>query len=344
MTKTRRKLKALGCHVYAGGHTVGVRAAGFEVTTHLEEGTFGAESSRRNLGVEVRVGVGNWKAEEFADKVDWLYGNPPCAAWSHAGSRPGGASNQRNVDRGKTDARIDCTRRLFDLIPVIRPTVFSWESVAAATTRGAEFVEERSRFCCDLGYDVHAILLDGVDVGLPSHRRRFFFVASRVRFEPALVPVPHVTVRQALAGIDPGPLPPETPTSRMEASLLRRVPEGKKIVLQQVYDELYPGRHDHRPGFVRARIAWDEPAPTVLPVNLYHPSEPRLLTVPEGAALLGYPPGYEFVGAATNRREQVAKAVSPTVARWLGDQVRRALERGELVAGGAETLHDFMRR
>ncbi len=51
---------ALGCHIYAGGFT---------------------------LGIECRVGQSNWNVSDFRGKVDLVYTNPPCAGWSQAGGK-----------------------------------------------------------------------------------------------------------------------------------------------------------------------------------------------------------------------------------------------------------------
>jgi hypothetical protein len=181
---SKKKYGALGAHIYAGGHTLGVRATKrFDTGVHLEEGTFGAETSRRELGVEVRVGMDCWNPSAFRGGVDWLYSNPPCAAWSSAGTRRGAAHDLARH-----------TERVFDLMPAVKPTVFSWECVTNVATAGKEFVLERARQAIGWGYDVHLVTLEVADLGLPSMRKRFFFVASKVAMQ---FPSGGTTVRSA---------------------------------------------------------------------------------------------------------------------------------------------------
>lgn len=356
-------MRALGAHVYAGGHTVGVLQAGFAVTHHLEEGNFGAETSRRNLGVEVRVGVENWHPGDFGPggregHVDWVYTNPPCAAWSAggykvrkctciAGEEGAPFPDAHLLDcalmregppppdaRWRTDARVDCCRRCFDLVDPVQPLVFSWECVARAA-QAADFQRDRVRFCWERGYDVHALLFDGADAGLASRRRRFFFVASRVALEFEAPSVGARTPRQVWEGLDPGPV---VPLGKNEQRVIEAMPPGRgqlsksfTSLIAKVENGYRPGQKmAGRPSFMHRRLAWDEPSFTVAGgQHLYHPEEPRSLTVAEQAALLGYPRGYEFVGRPTAQYAQIGKAVTPPAAKWLADNVMRGLVRGE---------------
>lgn len=327
---SKKRHFALGCHIYAGGHTIGVRRAGFEVTTHLEEGAFGAETSRRNLGVDVRVGIENWRAAEFGGLIDWLYTNPPCASFSQAGHAVKD-KEARNVRRFAKDDRTNCALRCFDLIDVVKPTVFSWECVAAATTAGDEFVKKRIEFCHARGYDVHGLLFDAADLGLPSRRRRFFFVASKVAFAPTLTPHPHVTVREAWRGLDPGPV---VACRTIRTEILKRMPRGVfgKLANYAVVGQVIDGKKYGKPGFLHWRIGWDKPAPTVTGgQHLYHPDLARPLTIREQQVLCGYPATYEFSGRPSVQYAEIAKAVTPHAAEWLARQVRRALDADERV-------------
>ncbi len=324
-----------------------MRQAGFEAPIHLEEWNFGTETAIKNLGVEVRVGKPNWRAAEFSGLVDWVYSNPPCAAWSVAGVKKRG----KNENRWQNDARPQFTLDCFDLIDQVEPLVFSWECVAQAIKAKA-FQRERVKFCHDRGYDVHALLLNVKDCGLPSQRRRFFFVASKVEFE-ARRPTGHPSSpREAWAGLDPGPL---LTGSRTNIAVLEKMPPGRGD-LADFFTQMQTGekRQDYvagekmtgRPGFVNKRLAWDEPAFTVAGgQHLFHPDECRPITPNEQAALLGYPRGYEFVGGASAQYAQIGKAVTPPAAKWLGEQVMRAVKGGAVVHGRRPmaVLWDFLK-
>ncbi len=333
---------ALGVHIYAGGFTIGVQRAGFRVLGHLEEWPFGVETSKKNLGVRVFQGLDTWDdaVRRFAGKVDWLYGNPPCASWSVAGRKV--ADKERNVDRWAKDGRTDCTRRLFALIPRVNPTVFTWESVAAAKKNGAVFVDERSEEAMKLGFRVYHVLFDGYDCGLPQHRRRFFFVASKVRIPFERPSMKHTTVREALAKVkDPGDA---IDTRDYAVKILKRMPKGVAGSLHHYFNKMWKGRtgdvprNKHgqvkgRPGFLHKRVPWDGPAPTVTGgYHLYHPDENRVLSPTEQKVLCGYPLSYEFAGSISAQYAQIGKAVLPPSAEWLARCVMAGIEAGEKVS------------
>lgn len=346
---------ALGCHIYAGGHSLGVMQAGFDVVGHLEEGKFGTLTAKHNLpryspkrsggagpgALDVRIGLDKWNASHF-EGVDWLYGNPPCASWSVAGYKVKD-KEKRNERRYAQDDRTSCTMRLFDLIDEVKPLVFSWESVAVATTQGADFVRGRIRYCHKRGYDVHGIVFDGADIGLPTHRPRFFFLASKLRFEPGAVPYTRTTVRQALVNLDPGPITPVT----KETKKLLRIMQQKRFAnyarLADVAEEInFPRRY----GFLEKRMRWDEPGFVITgSACKYHPDELRLLTVRETQVLAGYPADYEFIGAVSSQYAQIAKAVLPPCGEWLARAVKRAVDQGKRVGRERQVhWHNFIRR
>ncbi len=90
--KKKYKLRptAVGIHIYAGGFTVGVKQAGFDVLCHLEIGKYGVASVKANWpALPVHIGEENWPLKDLAKKeVDLLYSNPPCAIFSVAGTLP----------------------------------------------------------------------------------------------------------------------------------------------------------------------------------------------------------------------------------------------------------------
>jgi DNA (cytosine-5)-methyltransferase 1 len=319
---SKKKYGALGAHIYAGGHTLGVRATKrFDTGVHLEEGTFGAETSRRELGVEVRVGMDCWNPSAFRGGVDWLYSNPPCAAWSSAGTRRGAAHDLARH-----------TERVFDLMPAVKPTVFSWECVTNVATAGKEFVLERARQAIGWGYDVHLVTLEVADLGLPSMRKRFFFVASKVAMQFPLPFARRVTVREAWKDM-PKDRGPGASCSAEEEKLLKLMPVGRHngSVRNFVDNDLRASAEKHglkiRPAFSQKRLRWDEPSYTVMGgSHLWHPDEPRRITILEQQVLAGYPKEYKFSGSIQNQYAEIGKAVTMPAAKWLAGAVADSLD------------------
>ena len=174
---------------------------------HLEEGPFGVETAKKNMpDLGVLYPESNWgPVTDYArDQFDLLYGNPPCASWSQAGVKVRDKED-RNEARWSKDGRTDCTVRLFALLEKLRPKIFLWESVAAAMKNGAAFVQQRVEQVNKLGYHAWLITFNGADCGLPQRRKRFFFLASKVKVDVEGPPGGGiVTVREALASIPAG--------------------------------------------------------------------------------------------------------------------------------------------
>ena len=337
------RLRALGCHIYAGGFSIGVRLAGFRLMGHLEEWPFGVETAKKNLGVKVWQGLDTWDraVEKHAGRIDWLYGNPPCASWSVAGYKQ--HSEEKSAKRWHKDDRTKCTERLFALVPRIEPTVFSWECVAAVMRNGREFVDTRAEEMTELGYRVYLVLFDAWDTGLPQRRTRFFFVASKVRlkFEQPAIEAP--TVRSVIEGFEDDPGDGLKAPTYIE-DILKRMKPNVTRQLYREYDELWErrgkepprnpktGNRMGRPAYLQVRIGYDKPAARTITGGpaYFHPVENRPLTFREQAGLCGWPRGWDWrpAGSLHKQYQEVGKAVTPPAAEWLARIVRAGLERG----------------
>lgn len=79
----KKQLTAVGCFIFAGGFTVGVKAAGFDVLCHLEgDGGYGVPTVRLNFpDLPIYFGSDKWPLDALSDiDVDYVFGNPPCLA------------------------------------------------------------------------------------------------------------------------------------------------------------------------------------------------------------------------------------------------------------------------
>ncbi len=351
LVKRKQQFTALGCHIYAGGFTLGVRRH-FKVLGHLEEGAFGVETAKKNLGVMVTMGAEIWPDKPVSQGLDLLYGNPPCASWSIAGVKVKD-KEERNEKRWSKDARTDCTLTLFAQMDIHRPKIFIWECVSAAMRNGRAFIDQRAEECVNRGYRVHLVTFNVRDCGLPQTRKRFFFVASKVKLamaHPNKTYIDYLTVRHALSS-----LPKDAPKESAKISdnylrVLKSMQPGEKS-LHKAFMRSMVGKvvrmNDHggvigRPGFLNQRLQWDEPAPTITGgPQFFHPSENRALTVIEQQVLCGYPADYQFVGSIGDRYAQIAKACLPPAADWIGSIARRGLSLAIPSTPGIEE-HDYL--
>lgn len=344
---------ALGVYIFAGGFTLGVKRAGFNVLAQLEDGRFGVETTRRNHpGLPVHTTLDSWPLEKFRGKVDFVYGNPPCAPWSTAG-----ISHKWKGQDFKTkylrDPRTSCVYSLFNVLKVVRPKVWAWESVTPALKKGYTMVKELTDGAAAMGYSTTYVLLNSKDLGVPQQRYRFFCVFHKIKIPWQYPRVSEfTTVREAIKNVPFDLLTDVYPPSKNFEKILKHTKEGEGLAT--AFNRMYPpdkrvlnhrGHVIGRPAFSQFRAFWDKPAGTIIGgAHMFHPVEDRVLSVPETAVLCTYPADYEFIGPLGDRYCQIARAVMPDVGMWLGDNVRRALELNKVLRTPKTWLHNFHKR
>ena len=348
-------MNALGVYIFAGGFSIGMRAAGFKVLGHLEDGPFGVDTVKQNMpDIKVHTDPGAWPFTAYREQsIDVIFCNPPCAPWSGAAVKP--ARNRHVIDLADSyrhDPRVSCVYNAFDVLRYLRPPIWAWESVQGAFTRGRELCDDLAEEATELGYSVSYVLLNGVHLGVPQERRRFFFIAHRVAidWEYPRIETP-VTVRQAwqAAGLIRRNSHADFRhhESSKDLKLMDDVPQGgglrmqweakmlKKVGPEETWPRNKLGAVIGRPAFTNRRLAYDRPSKTIMGgTHLVHPTEDRWISVKEAQFLCSYPVDYEFSPDAPEAcYPEIGKAVLPIVGEWLGRNLWRALERGRRQRG-----------
>lgn len=326
----RKKPTALGAYIFAGGQTLGVERAGFEVLAHFEDGKYGVKTFQANRpNIPVFTDAAKWPVEEYRGKVDWVYCNPPCAVFSNAGKSHGSLHGWR------TDPRLACYRRCFDLLDALQPRVLTIESVTNAYRNGREFMQELETAAAALGYSTTHLFIDGQYCGLPQSRRRHFSTFTRARFK-AIAPdfTTRVTVGDVLKNVkEPGfhrAIKPELapiyaalrPRQGVADAWMKLNPESTWTVVN--------GRVKGRPRMMEARIPWDDIMGAFIGDFYIHPLEARPLGVYEAQALCGYPEDWILGCPPASAFSEFARGVLPPVAEWVGRQVLATLEQSGL--------------
>lgn len=339
MKKNGRRPTALGCYIFAGGFTLGVRKH-FDVLAHFEEGPYGTATAQHNipeLRGHVYTDPSSWPTGDYSP--DFVYGNPPCAPWS-------AGSHGRRVP-WRLDPRTGCAQRLYALVDRMRPKVWAWESVRPAFTKGREMVDG---FVSNMpkGYTATALLVEGTRHGVPQRRPRFFLVLSQydVPWEPTWVKKTP-TAGAAIRGL---PRKPAKDFPKNMVALAPHVEPGgkpvhvfnernKRVVAKAAADGTnVPGR----PPYLCRRIDGSTQSFTITGgPNFIHPTQDRWLSVPEQAALCGYPPGFEFLGSINNQYAQVAQAVMPPVGGYIARMAAAAIKAKKPGRGGFEQVEVF---
>lgn len=330
--------QAVGCYIFAGGFSVGIAKAGFNIQAHLEGSSYGVPTFKQNFPkTPVWFGKEVWPIKPLAaNPPDLIHCNPPCAAWSVAGA---------SLTKGKTqwlkDPRIQCHRAVMALMKAVQPTVLMWESVTQAYSRGRSLVEEFTNEALKLGYAVTHLFTSAELHGVPQPRERYLFVASKVQLDLSHPGFDDVRTVQEVLGLEydrersswtqrvpvVGLHPMSTEYSRLGRLCLPA--EGLRDAWLEV-NEGHPAPHwcSQSPAFMAHRLSLKRGMTLTSAVFELHPVWNRWLANSEVAALSGWPQDYVVLGDRQEVRAQLCQAVLPPVGEFLGERVMSGLIKG----------------
>ena len=298
------KLTAIDLFSGAGGTSLGLQQAGFQVVAAIEINPLAVESYELNLR-HVSIwehDIRQVSSDEVLESTSLKSGDlsilaacPPCQGFSSIRTLNG----SRKIDDDRNGLLSEVTRFVRDL----RPLTVMMENVPGLGSEATfdEFLEA----LLFLGYEHRAEVVDASNYGVPQRRRRLLVVASRLG-RPQLgecVRTPS-TVRDALAGL-PAPGSSGDPLHDVSerrspriAAMIRRIPrDGGSRSDLDAEDQL--ACHIRTNGFrdIYGRMAWDKVAPTITGgcVNpskgrFLHPEQNRAITLREAAILQSFPP------------------------------------------------------
>lgn len=330
---------AVGVYIFAGGFSIGMARAGFDILGHLEGGSYGVPTFKHNFPLTPVWSLKEtWPVHALAaSPPDLIFCNPPCAAWSVAGA---------SLSKGKTqwlkDPRINCHRAVLKVMQVVQPQVLMWESVTQAWTRGRSLVETFTNEALRLGYSVYHLFSSAELHGIPQPRERYLFIASRVKLDLSHPGFSRMTTVAEALGLrydrerhswsQDCPVWGEHPMSTEYSRLSRlTVPGGGlRDAWKDVNEgELPPAWDSPSPAFMAHRLGLTRGMTLTSAVFEIHPVWNRWLANSEVQALCQYPMEYEVLGDRQEVRAQLCQAVLPNVGEYLGERVLSGLIRGE---------------
>lgn len=304
----------------AGGMSLGLKMAGFSVVGAVENDLDACATHETNFpGVDLWAGDirhvdwGRWRG------VDVIAGGPPCQPFSVAGPQ-----------MGSNDIR-DMVPEFIRAVREVRPRAFVMENVAGLlTARFKTYFDHCLRQFEGLGYFVSWRILEASDYGVPQRRCRVVIVGTATngfRFpEPThgVNGVAHVSVRQALANVDPGDLNPAIVTYA-KTPILRKSPyagmlcngQGRPLNLDApslTIPATAGGNRTHILDPEGVLKTYHDQLMNGGPVRAGLVRGVRRLTLNESSALQGFPSSYQFSGRKSKRFRQIGNAVPPQLA------------------------------
>ena len=359
MKETRHSAIDLFCG--SGGLSLGLENAGFEILFAADRWLVATETYALNFShpvltldlSEISAASLRVDANIGSRSVDLVVGGPPCQ----------GFSIQRiGADH---DVRNNLVLKFGRLVSEFRPRLFLMENVPGLLgKRGQELAGAFKDEMTAAGYCVQALIVNAAEYGVPQIRRRVIYYGWRREDVPFRLPAPthskndFVPVRHAIGNL---PSPPKNSTPHPSDELHRRT---RLSALNQRRIELIPpggGMEDlpvelrvdcHKSGadrighrYVYGRLAPDKPAATITARfdsftrgKFGHPSEPRNITLREGARLQTFPDSFRFTGTQEEIAAQIGNAVPPLLAEVLGTAVRRWLDGDEAAVRAHSSL------
>jgi DNA (cytosine-5)-methyltransferase 1 len=180
------KPKAIDLFCGAGGISEGLKQAGFDViwaTDHDEDCviTHEANHEAKTVQADIREIDPEKDVDLEPEDVDVVAGGPPCPTFSVVGR------SKINSIEGRTngeDERHQLYEHFLRFVNYFEPDVLLMENVegmqSAKNKEGEDVVEIIEDEMRDLGYQVESQCLDAANFGVPQHRKRLFFIGSKV--------------------------------------------------------------------------------------------------------------------------------------------------------------------
>lgn len=349
-----------------GGFSLGAHAAGLEPAIAFDidpilTSSFSVNYPRTKLVLADLSKLRGADIErELSSKIDGVFGGPPCQAFSDIGHRRA------------NDPRRSLLGHFFRLVAELLPAFFVMENVRGLGYADARPTLDDALECLPGRYTILGpVILDAADFGAATRRPRLFIIGyDPSRFDQlALGDIQAIkskpsTVRAAIGDLmsaefigDHGGFDlwrinqigrpslyaikfrseERTFTGHRRTALTPDVIDRFRHVAPGEVDTI--GRHP--------RLDWNGQCPTLRAgtgsdrgsfqsVRPIHPSEPRVITVREGARLQGFPDAFRFHPTVWHSFRMIGNSVSPIISEAIFSLIVQRLEMGKRVRIAAE--------
>jgi DNA (cytosine-5)-methyltransferase 1 len=278
--------------------------------------------------------VASWRLDRFEHVL--LVGCSPCQGFS---------AHRKSIDG--PDQRRNLFYAFCRVAALVKPDAVLLENVPDlfSADHWRHFVEGR-RELRRSGLHIKSGIYNLAGFGLPQERFRAVMMAFRNDFELPHAPLragQYRTVRDAIGHLPPlrsgekdlsDPMHVASNHRESTLEILRRIPKNGGNRPIGVGPACLDRTRKAHGGYtdVYGRLAWDRPSVTITARcrtpscgRFAHPDQDRGLTTREAALLQGFPPNYIFSGPFDDGFKQVGNAVSPLVAKKLGEFISARL-------------------
>lgn len=295
----------------AGGMSLGLRKAGFDVNFAVDADKSAVDSHRRNhpnckvFHEDVSDFLENIKAKRkgYPEHADHIHASPPCQDFSAAKEIHGTAY----LNKGRNSLSL----MVIDFVKQLKPKTISFENVKGMVDgKHIQFLRWITCELLKLGYQVTADILNAKNFGVPQHRERVILLASKKGLRPPVLPKPLsmqvMSVGQALETLEA-----VDPVHRGDIPV--RSSDGTMV-------------YDHVEWRVRPstgkRLARHTVSETVRRRNMIlHYKHGRDITMRERARLQAFPDEYRFSGDPDAQGDQIGNAVPVPMAEAVGKSI-----------------------
>ena len=364
-------INAVSFFTGVGGLMLGFLNAGVRVLVSYDM----KKSVEKNLNLNfpdiqhIRADVGELSVEEVkaqlaGQKVDVVFGGPPCQGFSIFGRRRFVNTQDHRPDQ---DERNELSIKYIDLAISLSPKIIFIENVKGftSTPRGrSSYLDEMKKRLCDAGYEVGYRIVNCADYGVPQLRERFLLVAwaKGLQFEwpeskyvanPKAWQSRYVTVGDVITDLmDPSSYSNQfshVPMNHKELVVERYklIPEGGRLPESGLPEYLRKGyRSDDVKNYshVYRRLSMAAPATTMVPGHNAFPVHPllhRTLTVREAARIQTFPDWMKFEGTRQQQCTLVGNAVPPLLGEVFATNIVKTINGNFASEGYKRDVYDL---
>jgi len=363
--KSNSKPIAIELFSGAGGLSIGLEEAGFEIVLANEIDKYFAKSFELNhLNTKLicddihNIDFQNELQTLGVTQVDLVSGGPPCQGFSTLGSK------------NKQDPRNSLFYEYLRAVNEIKPSYIIFENVSGFKTMyGGTVYRTLVDELDNLGYDIAASVLESSNFGLPQIRKRTIVVGWKKHLKKVHLPEPTHCNRNSLFNLAQkltlmdaiSDLPELGANDNKEAyktnpkneyqlqlrgnntekltehnsanygekmrEILSLIPAGGTV--NDLPERLRPKGYFSN---TYARLLPNQPAPTITrnfgtpsSSRCVHPFQNRALSTREGARLQGFPDDYVFYGSKCSKNLQIGNAVPPIFGAVIAKEIIKSM-------------------